>query len=571
MIIAYEETKGDSMFTEQINNQILNILSKQYQSVWLIKLEDLSLVTFSENKRKSFPQNIEAVQKMNNYDDARIWYIENNVVDYSKKRLLDQTSIDNVIHELSGEDSFYIEYGRQVGNKRNFNQIIYDKIVNSDNETEYILMGFRDIEITKKSEIDDMTGLLTRAVFFDRAEEIIHDNPDEQFDVILSDIVDFKKINETYGVAVADSILKWNGDFLLSNRVKDTIIGRFGGDQMAIFGPHSSMSIITSTKLREEFNKAERENGLPSAIWKFGVYEYIPHDSSIVAICDKAHMALNTIKHHYIKDMAFYTDEIAREFEKQRRIENSMYKSLEEGDFQVYYQPKHDSKTGALVGAEALIRWIHPEYGFMSPADFIPLFEQNGFIVENDRFVWRRTCENLRRWLDKGIKTVPISVNASKLTMSNADIVANMKEAVQTYNLDASQLHIEITETLMTENTVDLVKKLNEIREAGFKVELDDFGSGYSSINVLSILPIDILKLDMSFMQEFGDKKRSLVLESCIDLAKKLGFETVSEGVEIKEQTVELERLGVDMIQGYYYSKPLPEQGFELYMMQHAD
>jgi len=559
------------MFTEQINNQILNILSKQYQSVWLIKLEDLSLVTFSENKRKSFPQNIEAVQKMNNYDDARIWYIENNVVDYSKKRLLDQTSIDNVIHELSGEDSFYIEYGRQVGNKRNFNQIIYDKIVNSDNETEYILMGFRDIEITKKSEIDDMTGLLTRAVFFDRAEEIIHDNPDEQFDVILSDIVDFKKINETYGVAVADSILKWNGDFLLSNRVKDTIIGRFGGDQMAIFGPHSSMSIITSTKLREEFNKAERENGLPSAIWKFGVYEYIPHDSSIVAICDKAHMALNTIKHHYIKDMAFYTDEIAREFEKQRRIENSMYKSLEEGDFQVYYQPKHDSKTGALVGAEALIRWIHPEYGFMSPADFIPLFEQNGFIVENDRFVWRRTCENLRRWLDKGIKTVPISVNASKLTMSNADIVANMKEAVQTYNLDASQLHIEITETLMTENTVDLVKKLNEIREAGFKVELDDFGSGYSSINVLSILPIDILKLDMSFMQEFGDKKRSLVLESCIDLAKKLGFETVSEGVEIKEQTVELERLGVDMIQGYYYSKPLPEQGFELYMMQHAD
>jgi len=559
------------MLTEQINNQIINIFSKQYQSVWLIKLKDMSLEVFAENERKTIPDSVNTAKKINNYADARKWYAENIVVNHSKKRFLEQTSIDYVLNALSGEDSFHIEYARQLGNKRNYNQIIYDKIVGSDDEIEYILMGFRDVEISKKSEIDDLTGLLTRTVFFDRAEELMHDNTDEQYDVLLSDIVDFKKINEVYGVAVADSILKWNGEFLLSNRVKNTLIGRFGSDQMVIFGPHSSVSIISTPELREEFYQAERENGLPSATWKFGGYENINHESSIVAICDKAHMALNSIKHHYVKDIAFYSDELEIAREKQRRIENSMYKSLTDGDFKVYYQPKHDSKTGDLVGAEALIRWIHPEYGFMSPADFIPLFEQNGFIVENDRFVWKRTCENLRRWIDNGIKTVPISVNVSKLTMSNSDIVENMKGTVSIHNLDAKQLHIEITETLMTDNTVELVEKLTKIREAGFKVELDDFGSGYSSINVLSTLPIDILKLDMSFMQQFGDKKRSLVLESCIELAKKLGFETVSEGVEIKEQTVELKRLGVDMIQGFYYSKPLPEDEFENYMMQYAD
>ena len=153
--------------------------------------------------------------------------------------------------------------------------------------------------------------------------------------------------------------------------------------------------------------------------------------------------------------------------------------------------------------------------------------------------------------------------------MVSEDLVSDMKNAVDSHGLSPSQLHLEITETLMEENTEEMIKKLNEIRALGFKVELDDFGSGYSSLNVLSELPLDIVKLDMSFMQQFGDRKRSMVLESCIDLAKKLGFQTVSEGVEEKVQQELLGKLGVDMIQGYYYSKPLPENEFEIYLMQH--
>ena len=557
------------MNREEIYFQINQIISKEYQSLWLIKLDDLSIEVVFDNKLKAAPDSVAAAKKLLTYNEARKWYIENYVVEHSRERLLTQTAVDYILTELLSGESFFIEYGRLSEGRKNFNQLCYDKVVNADGKIEYLVMGFRSIDNRRNAEVDDVTGLLTRGGFFKKAEELLKDYPDKQFDIVISDIIDFKKINETYGSDIADDILRWHGTYLLSLINDNMIIGRYGGDQMVIFGTHEQvMDCLTDTK-RDKFLQAERENGLPSITIKYGIYFDVKHNRSILSTCDKAHMALNSIKRHYSKDVAYYNDEIRNHLERQRRIEDSMHESLRNGDFKVYYQPKHNARTGELVGAEALVRWIHPEYGFMSPADFIPLFEQNGFIVENDKFVWRRTCENLKRWQERGIKTVPISINSSRLTMVSEDLVSDMKNAVDSHGLSPSQLHLEITETLMEENTEEMIKKLNEIRALGFKVELDDFGSGYSSLNVLSELPLDIVKLDMSFMQQFGDRKRSMVLESCIDLAKKLGFQTVSEGVEEKVQQELLGKLGVDMIQGYYYSKPLPENEFEIYLMQH--
>lgn len=556
------------MHNKYVHEQLMNIFCKEFQSVWLIKMDDQSLEVFAVDNEKAVPNSVKTVENFNSYDAARLWYVENCVVEHSKARVLAQTKLDVVISKIENGDSYFVEYGRISGDKINFNQLYYNKIVDEDGNIEYVVMGFRSIDMAKKAEIDDLTGLLARQVFFDKSAELLKDNPDKKFDILITDILDFKKINETYGVGVADEILRWEGKYLLEYMNEDIVIGRYGGDQMVAFGPHEQITKIISDGSVEKFCAAESANGLPAISVKFGVYVDIRHDRSIISSCDKAHMALNSIKYHYDKDIAFYSDEIEERLEKKRRIEHSMHKSLRDGDFKVYYQPKHDAQTGELVGAEALIRWIHPEYGFMNPGDFIPLFEQNGFIVENDRYVWNRTCENLKKWQDKGIKTVPISVNASKLTMANADIVNVMKQAIFKNKLRPSQLHIEITESLMTENTSDLVDKLNDIRTTGFKVELDDFGSGYSSINILSTLPIDILKLDMSFMQQFGDEKRSKVLVACINLAKELGFKTVSEGVELEEQNKVLGKLGVDMIQGYYYSRPLPEDEFEEYMIK---
>lgn len=557
------------MDKEHIKQQLIDILCKEFQVVWLIKLEDMTMRIFSADKKKSIPDSVDTVLLMQNYDKARIWYIENYVVEHSRARLLQQTQIEFVLSKLENDESFFVEYGRINDGKINFNQLYYDKIVDPDsNEIAYIVLGFRDVDLTKKAVIDDLTGLLTRQAFFDKAEEMLHDNPKETFDLVLSDIVDFKKVNETYGATVADEILKWEGNYLLTLMKDNILIGRYGGDQMAIFGTRDSIMQSTSRQSMIEFYNAEKDNKLPSIKIKFGIYLDVSRDGSIITACDKAHMALNSIKHHYNKDMAYYNDEIRNQLDKQRRIEESMHESLKNGDFKVYYQPKHDAKTGKLAGAEALVRWIHPEYGFMSPADFIPLFEQNGFIVENDGYVWTRTCENLRRWEDRGIKTVPISVNGSKITMKQENIVGSIKESIERYNLSPSQLHVEITETLMVDINSETIDKLNALRDMGIKIELDDFGSGYSSLNVLSALPIDVVKLDMSFMQQFGDEKRKKVLIACINLAKDLGYDTVSEGVEYKEQQELLSQLGVDIIQGYFYSKPLPENEFEIYMMQ---
>jgi len=554
------------MTLENAKEELIKFFCKEYQSVWLIKLSDLSMEVFSSDAAKSVPKSIEIVSIMNSYETARIWYIDNCVVSQNRARLSQQTTIDNIIANTTDGNAYYIEYGRIKDGEINYNQLCYDRVVNEEGQVEYLILGFRDIDVRKRAELDDLTGLLTRQVFLERAERMMKEFPDGKFRIVISDIVDFKKVNEVYGIKTADKILKWNGEYLSQIMSDKVLVGRYGGDQMVIFGLEEDLDRAGEIISGDKHAQAERENGLPTVTTKIGIYSDIDHNSSVIANCDKAHMVLNSIKHHYDKRIAVFDSKFQQDIEKRHRIEKCMHESLINGDFKVYYQPKHDAVTGKLVGAEALIRWIHPEYGFMSPADFIPLFEQNGFIVENDRYVWRRTCENLKRWKDMGLKIVPISVNASKLTMSKEDLIYHMQIPIKEQGIDPNLLHIEITETLMTEDMDDLVEKLNNIRAAGFEVELDDFGAGYSSINILSTLPLDVVKLDMSFMKQFGDEKRAKVLAASINLAKELGFKTVSEGVELKEQNEVLGALGVDIIQGYLYSKPLPEDEFEKYM-----
>lgn len=414
--------------------------------------------------------------------------------------------------------------------------------------------------------LDSLTGVYTRQYFFMRAEELLISNPNIQYDVQISDIVDFKKINELYGVSEGDAVLKWTANFFSKNIGNKCLVGRYGGDQFIIMAPHESMKNEIEPVIFEDFARDMQESDIINCEIKFGLYENIPHDKSIVSSCDKAHIALNSIKNMYGKERAVYDSSMESKVDVQRKIESSMRQALKEKQFKVFYQPKHNPVTGELVGAEALIRWIHPEFGFMSPGDFIPLFEKNGFIVETDYYVWERTCQNIKRWQDMGLKTIPISVNASKMVFEQQDLLEKTKQTVLDAGISADYLHFEVTETMMSEDIDALVEILAALRNQGFKIELDDFGSGFTSMNILSSLPLDIVKLDMSFMKQFGNEKRKKVQAACIKLAKELGYKTVQEGVELKEQVEKLSEMGVDYIQGYYYSKPLSEEEFELYM-----
>lgn len=417
-------------------------------------------------------------------------------------------------------------------------------------------------------EYDELTGLYTRQAFYQHAEILLKRNPGKQYDLVVSDLEDFKLINERFGVHVGDEILKGIGRQLRKLAAAGVLVGRYNGDQFASLTEH--MEGGNPLSLQEGLAGLMTDAPLQNIVMKFGIYENVDHDVPVSVLCDRAVMALRTIKHQYGQVYARFDEKLLHKVTQQQNIELDMHEALKEGQFKVYYQPKHDLKTGALVGAEALIRWIHPEYGFMPPGEFIPLFEKNGFVTETDYFVWARTCENLRRWIEQGLSVVPISVNASKLDFKQVNFLKRWMKPVNDNKVSHEYLHIEVTESLFSDDVNELIDILKDCREAGFQVELDDFGTGYSSLNTLGSLPLDVVKLEMSFVKQIHEERRMRVLAACINLAKSLKLTTVAEGVESTEQMEVLQNLGADVVQGYYFSRPIPEEEFENYLCRHT-
>ena len=420
------------------------------------------------------------------------------------------------------------------------------------------------------SELDALTGLYTRQAFFRHAEKIISENPDFKFIITISELEGIKLLNEKDGKQAGDSKLKAVANFLRNSGDPCLLAGRFGGDQfVALFRQDDDFEKGISMDDVSDVLVTSPSEGVEEVRMRFAIYENVEHDVPVSVICDRALLALQTIRGKYGKRMAKYEEKLLIEHERKERIEECMREALENNQFRVYYQPKHDANTGELTGAEALIRWEHPEYGFMSPGEFIPIFEDNGFITEVDNFVWKKTCENLHKWIEKGLNVVPVSINASKLDFMRPDFFEKLNKASTEMDVPSGLLHIEVTESLFSDQIEELVGILSKCQENGYKIELDDFGSGYSSLNTLSILPLDVVKMDMSLVKAITDFKSMRVFSACINLARSLGLKTVSEGVETKEQMWAIRELGGDVIQGYYYSKPLSEEDFEKYLSTH--
>ena len=420
------------------------------------------------------------------------------------------------------------------------------------------------------SELDALTGLYTRQAFFRHAEKIISENPDFKFIITISELEGIKLLNEKDGKQAGDSKLKAVANFLRNSGDPCLLAGRFGGDQfVALFRQDDDFEKGISMDDVSGVLVTSPSEGVEEVRMRFAIYENVEHDVPVSVICDRALLALQTIRGKYGKRMAKYEEKLLIEHERKERIEECMREALENNQFRVYYQPKHDANTGELTGAEALIRWEHPEYGFMSPGEFIPIFEDNGFITEVDSFVWKKTCENLHKWIEKGLDVVPVSINVSKLDFMRPDFFEKLNKASTEMDVPSGLLHIEVTESLFSDQIEELVDILSKCQENGYKIELDDFGSGYSSLNTLSILPLDVVKMDMSLVKAITDFKSMRVFSACINLARSLGLKTVSEGVETKEQMWAIRELGGDVIQGYYYSKPLSEEDFEKYLSTH--
>ena len=299
-------------------------------------------------------------------------------------------------------------------------------------------------------------------------------------------------------------------------------------------------------------------------VMKWGIYSIHDRGISVEQMCDRALLAANSIKGQYGKYCAAYDDQLRSRLLREQAITDGMEAALAEGQFEVYLQPKYRIKDDRLAGAEALVRWNHPEWGMQSPAYFIPLFEKNGFITKLDQYVWDRACAVLREWEDKGYPPLSVSVNVSRADIYNADIADILLNTIRRHRLPPSRLHLEITESAYTENPAQIIHTIGRLRELGFVIEMDDFGSGYSSLNMLNKMSIDILKLDMKFIQsETAKPVNQGILRFIMGLARWMNLGVVAEGVETREQLERLREIGCDYVQGYFFARPMPCGEFE--------
>ena len=407
-----------------------------------------------------------------------------------------------------------------------------------------------------------MTTLLEYTLH--HAQEILHANPDMDFTLAISDIQDFSLVKERYGTKIANELLLQNVALLRKAQVENYIYGRYDDNQFVFLAPTSERYKEVRKKNKGTLTLPLPEEGV--AVLKFGVKRNIRHDIPVREHCRHALMALDTVKHVYGVNYAWFDDNMQKYYNRRIAIERSMVNALKREEFQIYYQPKHDARTGRIVGAEALVRWTHPEFGFLSPAEFIPVFEQTGFISEVDFYAWKRTCLNQRKWQERGLHIVPISVNCSRSELLQSDFLRKWFKPIKDNMITPQSMHLEVTESLFSEQLDILAKVLRECQKRGVKIELDDFGTGYSSLSMFQLLPLDLVKFDMAFVRGLDNPRQAEVMAACVRLVHSLGMEVTAEGVETSEQLYKVRRMGIDTVQGYYYSHPLPKEEFEKYL-----
>lgn len=414
---------------------------------------------------------------------------------------------------------------------------------------------------------DSLTGLYSKEFFYICVDKMLKSKTDIEYDIVTLNINGFKVINDLFGSKIGDGILKFLAQKFLEYVGTRGICGRIGDDIFACLIPHMEYKDEYFDLATEEFNKFNMEISISV---RFGVYVVKDLSVPIETMCDRALLACNSVKGQFEKKYAYYDESLRQSLVTEQFILNEMKLALKNNEFVVFYQPKYDINTEKIVGAEALVRWNNPQKGFISPGDFIPIFERNGFITALDIYIWDLVCSDLHNWIKQGNEYVPVSVNVSRADIYNNNIVNIFINLIKKYNLQAKDLHLEITESAYTEDSEQLIKIVKELRKNGFIIEMDDFGAGYSSLSMLSVLPLDILKLDMKFVQnEIEKDSRKNILGFVISLAKWMNLLVIAEGVETKKQLEILKNMDCNYVQGYYYSKPLPKPLFEKHLKDH--
>lgn len=420
------------------------------------------------------------------------------------------------------------------------------------------LKMMNNAEILNKIIIDSFTNDKHPQVFNNQAKRII-DDESRNAAIIQFDIENFKLINVRYGEEKGTEILNYIKNGLDTVCTDKQVYTRLSADVFMI-----AMSYDKPEEIERLISRIEDRLGVFGDIsYKlvFGVNIITDRSIPMRKMGDRAAMARQSIKGNALKNVCYYSDNQESKLVTKKFIEDRMDYALEHGEFVMYLQPKYSISTAGVVGAEALVRWIHPEKGMLPPAEFISVFEKNGFIIKLDEYIWEQACKAIRGWIDSGVQPVPISVNISRVHLTDEKFIDVLDRLIEKYGIPKNMIETEITETVENAGDSEIIKRL---KERGYMLLMDDFGSGYSSLNMLKSTPFDVIKIDRDFFSEFmlSDRGKKIISHT-ISMSKDIGLDMVAEGVETKEQAEFLKNCGCDVAQGYYYSKPVPINDFE--------
>lgn len=406
-------------------------------------------------------------------------------------------------------------------------------------------------------ERDALTGIFNRHTFIKRTTKMLRKKNTEVYHLMVWDVEHFKVINDLYGLATGDRVLR-----AIARCIDEQLRGvgtyaRLESDRFAMCYParlYEPHELLASADAQLE----EMNVGVRIALYA-GVYCVSDVNLSVEQMCDRAYMALLTVKGHYHERFAYYDRAMRDRLMMEQRITSEMNAALQGGQFCFYVQPVYSITTGEPTFGEALVRWNHPELGVVPPRDFIPLFERNGFITRLDAYLWESVCKFQSDLIAEGVTPLPLSVNFSRLNLLNPALCSDLLETVAKYGLSSTLLKLEITESAYTDHPEQLLAAIQTLRAEGFEILMDDFGSGYSSLSMLKEVPVDILKIDMRFLAGMENNARAAnIMASIVRMAKWLGSTVVAEGVETQAQIDFLRSVGCDCVQGFYYAKPIP-------------
>ena len=409
---------------------------------------------------------------------------------------------------------------------------------------------------------DFLTDIPNAEGFNSYAEEKMTENPDITYAVAVAGINELNVINELYGFKVGDMVIKKAANVFSSFTIRNLgIVGRLAGGEF-LFCFEYSEDVMNNLSEIISFDCKEYGVAFPSTV-RMGIYIDTDRKKTINSMVNLAQLTKDKLEETSTYSYLIYNEEISQRIALEAYVTAQMHNALTQKEFVPFFQPQYNHKNHKMVGAEVLCRWFREDGKMVSPGVFIPIFEKSGFVKQLDKYMWDKAFETMRTWIDEGKPFVPLSVNISRVSIIEDDFVDTIAALNDKYKIPPEYIHFEITESAYARKPHIIIERINKVREMGFKIAMDDFGSGYSSLNTLKDVPIDILKLDMGFLRGDNADNGESIIRHVVSMAKELGLSIVTEGVEKLEQADFLKHVGCSIVQGFYYARPMSKDNFE--------